>query len=54
MEEPRLDVLFYVSDNRVGGDYIMGKVGRLERSGEILGAYYGKIIMNKYHSGFFV
>ena len=37
MEEPRSEGLNHVSEIRGGGDYTVGRVVRLEGSGEILG-----------------
>ena len=54
MYKPRLDVLFPVSDTRRGGDYIVGRVVRLERSGEILGADMEKMILDRKHFIFLV
>ena len=42
MEKSRLKGIFLASDNRGGGDYTVGRVVRLERSGEILGANFGE------------
>ena len=38
MSKPRLKGLIHVSATRGGSDYAMGRVVRLENSGEILGA----------------
>ena len=38
MEKPRLKILFHVSDTRGRSDYTVGRVVRLENSGEIMGA----------------
>ena len=37
-----------------GSDYIMGWINRLEGSGKILGAKYGKVIMDVKDFGFLV
>ena len=37
-EETEIEDLFHVSDTRKGGNYTVGRVVRLESSGEILGA----------------
>ena len=34
MEKPRLKVLLHVSDTRGGGDYSVGRVARMESSGD--------------------
>ena len=39
MEEPRLEGVFLVSDTRVRGNYIVGRVVRLQISGNILGYF---------------
>ena len=43
---------FHVSDTRGESDYTMGRVVRLENSGEIFGANWGKIILNRKHFSF--
>ena len=52
MTELRLEDVFHVSENWGGGDNILGWVTRSEDSGEILGTYEGKEIMDKNHFGF--
>ena len=49
MEKSRLKGIFLASDNRGGGDYTVGRVVRLERSGEILGANLGNVILVRKH-----
>ena len=52
MYKPRLKGLFHVSDIRGESDYSMGKVIRLEISGEILRPYQGKVILYRNHFSF--
>ena len=49
MEKPRLKGLFQVSDTRGGVDYTMGRIVKLDNSGEILGANQGKVILDMKH-----
>ena len=37
MAESKLEDAFHVSESIVGGDYILGRVARLDGSGEVLG-----------------
>ena len=53
MQKPGLKRLLHVSATRGGSDYIMGGVGRLENSGEMLGAnQQGEMIMYRKHFSF--
>ena len=52
MEVPRLKGTFHVSETSGGGDHIVGKVIKLNGSGEILGTQQGKMIMYRKHFGF--
>ena len=54
MEKPRLKGLFHVFDTRRGNDYTMGRVIRLESSGEILGAILEKVFLDRKHFSFLV
>ena len=52
MEKPRLNFFCLVSDTRGGGYHIVGRVVRLESSGEILEAIKGKVIFDRKHFSF--
>ena len=52
--ETELKCLLHVSAIRGGSDYTMKRVVRLESSGEIVGAYWGEVILDRKHFSFLV
>ena len=52
MLKPGLNCLLHVSATRGKSDYTMGRGARVESSGEILGANYGEMILDRKHFSF--